>query len=106
MIVDGWEVDIVTIREFIAKSMIGGVEDRYFKLIEINAPKVVIESCEKIMRELQSGIVRVSGDTEVLDEEYKKVEVRKGRGGKTYLHINDNVNFFPQAKYGMYIKRV
>ena len=95
----------MTIREFIAKSMIGGVEDRYFKLIEINAPKVVIESCEKVLNDMRSGIVKVGGDVEVLDEEYKKVEVRTGRGGKTYLHINDNVNFFPQAKYGMYVKR-
>lgn len=96
----------MTVEDFICRSLLGGAEDRYFKLIEINAPKVIIESCEKFISDLKSGTIKVGGDKSCLADEFKSFEVRKGVGGKTYLHINGNINFFPQARYGMYIKRV
>lgn len=37
-----------------------------------------------------------------LDIEFKSVEVKTGKGGKKFYSFNDNVNFFPSARFGWY----
>jgi len=41
-------------------------------------------------------------DKSFLDIEFKEVVAKKGKGGRTYYSFNDNVNFFPSARFGWY----
>lgn len=91
------------IREWILNSLKEYAVYRLDKLTDIGAPKIIIEGQSKYLAELEQGILKVSGDVELLDEDYKFNERRKGRGGVVYYIINGNINFFPNAKYGMYI---
>lgn len=95
----------MTIREWIIKGTLNAASYRLEKLKEIGAPEVMIEGQSKMVDNLKNGIIKIGGDTEILDEEYIGCEKKTGRGGKTYFIINNEVNFFPAAKYGLYIKR-
>ena len=95
----------MTIREWVVKGVLSATEYRLEKLKEMNAPKVMIEGVGKQVESLKAGIIKIGGDKDVLDEIFESVETRKGRGGATYYCINGNVNFFPNARYGLYIKR-
>ena len=95
----------MTIGEWIIKGMLTATEERLEKLIEMNAPKIMIELVGKQVEDLKVGKIKVGGDKDCLTEAFESVEVKKGRGGAKYYHINGNVNFFPNAKYGLYIKR-
>lgn len=79
--------------------------ERLTKLEEIGAPKIVIEGQAKMVDDLDNGILKIGGDKDILDEEYISAEQKKGRGGKVYYEINGKYNFFPNAKYGMFIAR-
>lgn len=94
----------MTIREYIINGTLTTAEERLSKLIEIGAPQVIIEGQSKLVASLKAGKIKVGGDTKVLDEELKSKELKTGNGGKTYIVINNGINFFPQARYGMYIK--
>lgn len=96
----------MTIKEFILDSRIKGKTARLKRLEEI-APKVVVEREKELIQELKDGKLNISGDVDVLDEELDttSIETITGRGGKVYLVFNNHINFFPEAKYGMYIKR-
>lgn len=94
----------MTVYQFILNGTIASMQDRLTKLQEIGAPSIMITSQEALIKEAQAGTLKISGDTEALQEEYKTHEIRKGRGGKQYLHINGNINYFPNAQYGRYIK--
>lgn len=65
----------------------------------------MIDRQRKYVESLQEGTLEVSGDKDALDDNFVNAEKKKGRGGKSYYIINDNINFFPAARYGMYIKR-
>lgn len=94
----------MTIREYIIKGTLTTAEERLNKLTEIRAPQVMIDGQSKLVNSLKAGKIKIGGDTKVLDEEFKTREIKTGNGGKPYIVINDGIHFFPQAKYGMYIK--
>ena len=94
----------MTIREKIIANEITAQTDRLTKLSEMGAPAVMITGTEKIIADLKSGNIKVGGDTELLDQEYVSGESKKGNGGKVYIQINGNINYFPNARYGRYIK--
>lgn len=96
----------MTIREYILKGATKASKDRLEKLIELGAPEIVIENQKKYTEQLENEEIKISGDIEVLTEEVETVQPWKGRGGKCYYIINRNINFFPNAKYGPYIKKV
>jgi hypothetical protein len=96
----------MTIREYILNGKIKNDENRLAKLIEMQAPSIMITSLENQIAELKSGNLQIGGDIEVLDDEFISREFRIGRGGKQYIQINGTINFFPNAQYGLYIKRV
>lgn len=95
----------MTIREYILEGALKSAETRLDDLIKLNAPRVIIDGQQEYVNKLRAGELNIGGDTSVLDEEFVSREMKKGRGGKTYIVINENVNFFPNARYGMYIRR-
>ena len=94
----------MTIREYIVNMTLKAAEERLEALKRIGAPAVIIDGQTKTVDDLKNGKLKISGDLEALDLEYKDREIKTGRGGKKYLVINGKVNYFPNAKYGMYIK--
>lgn len=94
----------MTIREYIIQGYVSSLEIRLHKLVEINAPEVVIQNVSESIK--KAHCVKIGGDVEVLDDEFKYRHIKTGRNGKKYICINDNVNFFPNAKYGLYVKKL
>lgn len=95
----------MTIKDYILEGTIKSSETRLEKLKEMGAPGVMITSLEQNIEELKNGVLKIGGDVDVLDEEFIDREFKTGNGGKQYICINGSVNFFPNARYGMYIKR-
>lgn len=96
----------MTIRDYIIDGALKTAEDRLEKLIEMGAPNVMITGQQSAVDSLKSGELKIGGDVELLNEEFVDREFKKGNGGKAYISINSGtVNFFPNARYGMYIKR-
>lgn len=96
----------ITVREYILDGQLRQAKDRLEKLTQANAPQVMIDGQKKIVEKLETGAIRISGDKDALDDTFQSREFRKGRGGKVYIVINGNINYFPAAQYGPYIKRV
>lgn len=95
----------MTIREYILNGAIASAEERLEKLIEMGSPDIMLESIRNNIDNMKAGELKIGGDTELLDEEFVDREFKTGKGGKHYIQINGNINFFPNAKYGMYIKK-
>ena len=95
----------MTIREFIINGLLVNANERLEKLTEMSAPQIIIDGQEKYIENLKNGSIKIGGDADTLDELYISHDIRTGRGGKKYLNINNSINFFPNAQYGMYIKR-
>lgn len=95
----------MTIREWICKNESRMMNERADKLEAMRAPEIMIVNCRKLAEELKAGIMKCGGDTELLDIEMEKFEVRKGKGGKPYINLNGFINYFPEARYGRFIKR-
>lgn len=93
----------MTIREKIIENEITATAQRLEALENMGAPAVVIEGTKKNLDALKAGIIKVGGDNKLLDEEYINGEVKKGNGGKQYVHINGCINYFPNAQYGRFI---
>ena len=98
------EESTLTIKEYIINAALAAAEERLNKLTEMGAPQVIIEGQSKLVASLRAGEIKIGGDTQVLTEEVKATEVKTGNGGKKYIVFNDGIHFFPQARYGMYIK--
>lgn len=95
----------MTIFEYILDCELKSAEERLEKLKEFDAPTVIINGQESAIENLKAGKITISGDTDVLSDIYESREIKKGRGGKIYITINGNVNYFPNARYGRYIKK-
>ena len=93
----------MTIREWICKNEARMAAERLTKLETIGAPKVMLEGIRKEITELESGKLKIGGDKALLDVEFGSFEQKKGKGGKVYVQINGNVNYFPVAQFGRYI---
>ena len=95
----------MTIREYILSGALAAARDRLERLSQISAPAVLISSQQKAVSDLEAGNLKISGDLDTLEDEFLDRVFKTGRGGKQYIQINGNVNFFPNAKYGPYISR-
>lgn len=95
----------MTIREYILDGTIKTAQTRLEKLKEMSAPQIMITTLEADINKMQAGNLKIGGDVEVLDEELISREFKTGKGGKQYIQINGCINFFPNARYGMYIKK-
>ena len=94
----------MNIELFLRKNILHQEEERLVRLKEIGAPKVMIESVETLVEGLYNGnLPKINGDCNLLNKEFEKFEVRKGKGGKPYIHFDCGVNYFPNSKYGRFI---
>ena len=91
----------MTIKEHIISSTKLALEDRISKLEDMQAPAVVIDAEKRNLEDVEN--IKISGEVELLEEEFKTVERWKGRGGVVYYRYNGNINYFPKARYGRYI---
>jgi hypothetical protein len=94
----------VTILEYILDKSLDYAYTRLGRLIEIDAPKIVLISLEEQINKMENGEIKISGDASLLDREVESVKGEKGRGGKSYIRFNGSILYFPNAKYGRYIK--
>lgn len=94
-----------TIKEELIEVLLQTARDRLQKLTSIEAPAIVVEKQKEYVQSLMNGELKIRGELDILAKPYKKAERKVGNGGKVYYVINDSYNFFPNAKYGMYIKR-
>ena len=95
------------IKEFLVERMKDMHEKRVVRLEEIGAPKIILRKEAEILEKLRAGELpsKVGGEKELLDVIYRSHVPKNGRGGKVYIEFNDGeVLFFPEARYGMYIK--
>lgn len=95
----------MTIKDFILHGTLSAAQERLEKLTEISAPQIIIDKQNELVKSLQEGKLQISGETNLLNEQFSEAEKKIGRGGKTYYIINGSINFFPAARYGMFIKR-
>jgi hypothetical protein len=94
----------LTIREFVIGVTLEQQRYNVKKLIEINAPKVVIENTKQIITDLENGeLSKVGGKKELLDYEYNQVEFKRGNRGMPYIQFDSKINYFPCAQFGRYI---
>lgn len=93
------------IKEFIIEKELRLTKERFKKLIEIGAPKIMMDNISEQIKEMENGEIKIGGDLELLDYEFNDYEVKKGRGGKVYIEFDNSINYFPNAKYGRYISR-
>ncbi len=95
----------MTIKDYIRNKLLESGKERLEKLVEISAPEIVITGQKKFIENIKSGNIEISGDTDTLSDAFETIEAKKGKGGKTYYVFNGSINFFPKARYGMFIKR-
>lgn len=93
-----------TIADMIIEAELPALEYRLEKLIELNAPTVMIEGQRKAVEDLKAGILKVGGNKEKLANVVDGYEIRKGNGRKQYMLFSDGTMYFPNARYGRYIK--
>ena len=91
-----------TLKQTIRDRIIEGKTNRLKRLEEIRAPAVMIEN---LRNEIAEGKVNVGGEKALLDIVILTWEYKTGRGGKTYFLINGDIQFFPDARYGMFITK-
>lgn len=92
-----------TIRNFISKNELQSADDRLQKLIEIGAPKVMIDAQRKLVDNWDG--IKANGDDFLLDIPYQSHEVKKGNGGKIYVIFNGYIQYFPTAKFGRFVSK-
>lgn len=93
-----------TVAEMIIEVELPAMEYRLNKLIEFGAPAVMIEGQRKAVEEMKNGILKVGGAKEKLANRVAGFEIRKGNGGKQYMVFSDGTMYFPNARYGRYVK--
>ena len=94
------------IRDKIIESMLEIVTERCEKIIEIRGPAIIIENLKKEIENLKNGILKVKDKENLLDLEFNDIEWKKGRDGVPYVTFNNGtINYFPNARYGAFIKK-
>ena len=91
-----------TVKEFLVKLLLDNNKKQrdYFRKSGLST-----ETFDKTIEQLESGeLPKVGGDADALEDIYKSYEVKQGFSDVYYI-INGNIKFYPNAKYGMFIKR-
>lgn len=95
-----------TVRDFLMMWLDDTLSDRLAYLERSGAPDSLIEKTDAELQEVRDGDLKVGGDADILDEPFEGFASKKGYSGNEYLQINGNINFYPNARYGYFIKRV
>jgi hypothetical protein len=102
------------LNEFLREKILIGTKKRLASLVVISAPQVMLKGIKNQIRDLESGKdFKVKGDIKYLEYDFVSETWKTGRGGKKYVEFTlkngdkeEKVNYFPNAKYGRYIKAV
>lgn len=94
------------IKDYIVEKELAHTKERLDKLTEIGAPSVVLKGISEEIERLESGVLNVGGNKDLLDEDFSEREVKKCNGGKVYIQFDGRINYFPNAKYGRFITTV
>ena len=65
--------------DFILGNEYRGAQERLEKLIQMEAPKIMIQGQQKLVEELSTGKIRVGGDQDLLQYTFETFEIKKGR---------------------------
>jgi hypothetical protein len=71
----------------------------------MEAPKIMIQGQQKLVEELSTGKIKIGGDQDLLQNTFETFEIKKGKGGKSYIQFDNGIKYFPNAKYGRFITR-
>lgn len=93
------------IADFILKTEYRGAQERLEKLIQMEAPKIMVQGQQKLVEELSTGKIKIGGDQDLLQYTFETFEIKKGKGGKSYVQFDNGIKYFPNAKYGRFITR-
>lgn len=95
----------MTISDYIIEHTAASLEERKERLIKMDAPDILIVNVVDELIRLYQGELICFGDTELLEEEFKTVVQKKGKGGIPYYTFNGDINYFPKAKYGRFVAK-
>lgn len=91
----------MTIKEYIIKTELTFNETRLKKLLELDAPAILIDNTQNKIDSLKTGILKCGGHKELLSTEFKNSVEKIGNGGKVYFSFNNGtINYFPTARFG------
>ena len=91
--------------DFILRNEYRQAQERLEKLIQMEAPKIMIQGQQKLVEELSTGKIKIGGDQDLLQCTFETFEIKKGNGGKLYIQFDNGIKYFPNAKYGRFITR-
>lgn len=94
----------MTVRDYIIKGTIRALTERVKKLEEMQAPQIMCDKIHEEIANLNADIFKCGGDVHCLEDEFITVETKKGNAGKVYYIFNDYIHYYPNAKYGRYVK--
>ena len=95
-----------TIGEMILRNEMEAAALRLARLKELGAPRVMIESQERIVEQYETATIadlKFNGDRDLLERSYVTAEVKTGRRGKEFVVFDCGVTYFPHAAYGRFI---
>ena len=98
------ELNIPTILDKILEIEINAWQNRLNKLTAINAPEIMLVKLRENIENAKKGIIKITDKEDLLSIHFKEYEVKKGRGGVPYIQFNGSINYFPEGKYGKFIK--
>jgi len=97
------------IKDAILKTMLPGAQERLRRLVELDAPEIILDQQKQKVAMLESGDLPLKDKEGLLGLELVgEPEVKTGSGGKQYLEMNTStgaVLFFPQARFGWFLTK-
>ena len=63
--------------DFILRNECRQAQERLEKLIQMNAPRVMIQGQQRLVEELSAGKIKVSGDQDLLQSTFETFEIKK-----------------------------
>lgn len=96
----------MTLNDHITAGLRKAAESRLAKLIELNAPPIIIDGVKRQLTKDCSIRIKTGDPTDLLDREFLSVEKFTGRSGKAYYVYQTPagpVSFFPQGRFGPFV---
>ncbi len=76
------------LNEFLKEKILENLKRRLDRLVATSAPKVIIKSLEKEIKEMEAGKeIKIKGDTEYLTHNFVSERFKTGSGGKKYVQF-------------------
>lgn len=83
--------------EKIIEIEIANLEDRLETYKKLGGPQIIIKTIPEKIEKMKNDGIKITDKDDLGQMEYISHEVKKGRGGKIYIHFNDCINYFPNG---------